>query len=395
MKPSKILLTVVVLLLALSPVFSQLRINGFLQSSGYGWENLNQDKQWDYYQALRLRIMPQNYQNLYLNTYMREAYRGDPQEWQEKVYNLYANWNLSQNYRLRVGRQFLYDGVLNGTVDGGLFSAWLPKGVGIKVLAGTEAPFDRKFKIKNWDDGNVLGGYLSYILSPANRMEVSYVQKTRNDDQYWQQLGGALKGYICNGLNYYARLDYNLLSSSYQLMRYRLTYYGSKWSLGAEYNSQKPRIYEDSFFNIFEVYAYNQVRTEGTYRLGGFDLGLQYLYTFYKEKEHDNRFIASVAQRWGSIGVIYQDGYGGKNVGYFGQIAYEFLPGLTARLFNSYYQYDRAVTQIDEDALAFSGGLRYRLKNMFVFEGEIQETNNTYYKNDWRGLLRATYLFDF
>ncbi|MEJ2636542.1 MAG: hypothetical protein P8184_14770 [Calditrichia bacterium] len=394
MKRLIIFLTIVLTVLSFKDSISQVRVKGFLQSSGYAWENYNQSKRVDYYQGLKLWVAPQNHQNLYFNTYLREAYRGDPAEWQEKIYNLYLNWDFADHYRVRFGRQFLYNGVINGTVDGALLSAYVTPRLGVKLVAGTEAPFNRELEVKNWKDGNVLGGYLSYNIAGQQRAEVSYIQKSRDEDKYWQQIGGAVNGFILPKLTYYARFDYNLLSSAYQMMRGRLMYLESKWTLSAEYNSEKPRVYEDSFFSIFEIEAYNQLRAAGTYRIGMFDLGLQYLYTKYEEDDN-NRLIGTATTRYGTIGIIYQKGFGGKDIGYFGEVYYEFLPHLTGRLFNSYYNYDRGVTDISEEALSFSGGLNYRLNNILDFMAEVQQTNNTYFDNDWRGLFRVTYLFNF
>jgi hypothetical protein len=92
--------------------------------------------------------------------------------------------------------------------------------------------------------------------------------------------------------------------------------------------------------------------------------------------------------------VILQNGYGGDNLGYFADLSYEFLPGLTARFYNSYYNYERATTNISQDALAFMGGLRYHLKNQILLDAELQQSSNNIYKNNLRLLARITYLFN-
>lgn len=394
MKPLTLLLAAVFTFLCARDGTSQIKLNGYFQSSGYGWENINQNQQFDYYQAFRLRVSPSNYRNLYLNTYLRAAYRGDPADWEEKFYNLYMNWDITDNYKIRFGRQFIYSGVMNGTIDGALVKAQFARGTGFKVLIGTEAPFRRTFGVLDWDEGNALGGYLSQVFLQNHRLEVSYFQKSRRDAKYWQQMGASVNGYLTSQLNYYARFDYNLLSSVYQLMRYRLTYFAPKWSLSAEYSSQKPRIYEDSFFNIFKIRAYNQVRTAANYQWGQFQLGLQHLFTMYAEDETDHRVIGTVSNRYGTIGLIWQTGFGGQNVGPYGEVRYELLSNLTGRIYVSYYNYERTVTNLNEEALAFAAGLRYRLQNMIHLMGEIQQTSNNLYDNDVRGLLRVTYLFD-
>ncbi len=383
--------------------YSQVNIRGSLQSSLHAWENFQQTDFLDYYQGLSLRISPQNYSNLYFSTFLRGARRGDPTDWEEKVYNMYANWDITKNYRLRIGRQFLFNGVMNGTVDGVLLSGKVFKNLQVKALVGTEATLQRTLKIRDWDNGNVLGGYLSYTLPWQNRLQVSYFQKERLSELYWQQLGASFRGYLYGNLNYYARLDYNLLKSEYQTMRFRLSYYVDKWSATAEFTSMRPRIYEDSFFNIFDVKAHNQIRAAGTYKVGNYQLGLQYLYTIYEvhdfyilhKDDNDNRVIASVTSKYGTLGAIYQSGFGGDNIGYYAEIRYEVLPNLTAKLYNSFYNYERATTNISENALAFSAGLSYRFRNLFIFNGEIQESQNSYFENDWRGLFRITYLFNY
>ncbi len=376
-------------------ISAQVNLNGWLQSNLYVLENDQENQQWDFYQGLQFRISPKNYSNLYFNTFIRLAYRGDPAEWQEKAYNLYANWGIGKNYRVRVGRMFYYKGVINGTIDAGEVAATFGGKLQLNAVIGTESPFDRKFKIKNWDNGNVLGGYLSYRLPWNNSINVSYFQKERLSELYWQVFGSSLQGYLGNYLNYYLRYDHNLLSEQYQAMRYRLIFNKEKWSLGVEYNAQQPRIYEDSYFTIFEVDAYRQIRAIGTYWLGKVEFGLQYLYTMYDE-DNDNRIIASLGtRRYGSFGVVYQTGYGGENVGYYADLRYEFIPNWTAHFYNSYYKFERALTSISQDAVAFRAGLGYRWTNRFIVEGEVQQSSNSYYSNDFRGLMRLTYLFKY
>jgi hypothetical protein len=384
---------------------AQVKVGGWLQSNLYAWENLQENQQWDFYQGLQLRITPQKFSDLYANTFLRVAYRGDPAEWEERVYNLYLNWGNTRKYRLRVGRQFLYRGVMNGTVDGLEVSGTFFRNLRAVALVGMEAPYERSFDIKKWDDGNVLGGFLAYRLPWQNNLEVSYFQKQRSSELYWQLLGATFHGFLSEKLNYYLRYDHNLKSEGYQEMTGRLTYYETKWSLGIEYNSVKPKIYEDSYFNIFNVNAHNQFRAIFNYRLNkDFSTGLQWLHTVYDPAAYyvlfkdtdDNRLIASLAhRRFGAFGIIYQNGYGGENIGYYADIRYEFIPNWTARLFNSFYKYERAFTSISQDALAFSLGLQYRLQTRLLLDAEIQQQANGYFKNDYRGLMRLTYLFQY
>jgi len=394
MKNLRIYVLVCLIALFTTMGFSQVRVRGSVQSSLYGWENLQENQQWDFYQGLNLRITPENYSRLYVNTFLREAYRGDPAEWQERIYNLYAHWNAGKNLRLRIGRQFLYRGVINGTMDAALLQGQISKKLQVQFVAGLEAPVDRTFSLRKWDEGNVLGGYLSYHFLGRNRAEVSYFQKSRNEKTVWQQIGATFSGSAGHNIDYYARTDFNLLASDYQTLRGRLTYYQKRWTASVEVNSQKPRIYEDSFYNIFEIKAFNQLRTAATYRVGNYNLSLQYLFTLYEE-DSDNRIMASASSSFGTLGLIYQTGFGGDNIGYFGEIHYEIFPHLTARLFNSIYNYEQAYTNISENATSFSAGLSYKFRNVLNIRAELQNMSNSYYKSDFRGLLRFTYIFSY
>jgi hypothetical protein len=415
MKRSILFLTTLLTFLFLQTAFSQVRYNGWWQSNLYIFEDLQENRFWNYYQGLQFRLSPENNEDLYLNTFLRVAYRADLKEWEERVYNLYGNWNLGQNYQVRLGRQFLYRGVINGTMDAVTLSGRFARNLQLSAVVGTEAPYNRELKITRWNEGGAVGGFASYRMPWNNSLEVSYFQKTRkpeltdqeadtSSELYWQQLGTTLVGYFNKRLNYYVRFDYNLLKDSYQTLRGRLMYIQDRWLLSLEYNSQRPRIYEDSFFNIFKVYAHNQIRGAFQYRLKEYDLGVQFIHTAYdvsdfyilfkdKKDNNDVRLVGSIGHnKYGTLGVIYQTGFGGENIGYFADLRYSILSNLTFRLFNSYYNYERATTNVGEDALAFMAGLGYRLNERLMLDGELQQSSNNLYKNDLRGLLRFTYI---
>ncbi|RQV98986.1 MAG: hypothetical protein EH225_12300 [Calditrichaeota bacterium] len=409
MKPIVVFLALLFTFLLLNDVSAQVNVNGWLQSNYYTWENFQETQQNDFYQGLQLRISPEKYSNLYANTFLRVARRGDPADWEERIYNLYAHWGIGSNYKLRVGRQFVYHGVVNGTLDAVQLSGRFLGRLDFSLVGGTEATVNRNAKIRDWDNGNVLGGYLSYRFTGRNNIDISYFQKERWSELYWQQVGSTLHGSLSSRLRYYLRFDYNLLKENYQTLRWRLSYFHDSWSLTAEYNSQRPRIFEDSFFNIFQINPFNQIRTAFQFRIKNYDVGLQLLHTVYDVTEiftiyksssgetddMDLRLIGTVGhRRFGSFGLVYQNGYGGNNIGYFADIRYAILPRLTIRLFNSYYNYERATVNISEDALSFMGGLGYKLKPQLLLEGEIQQSSNNFYENDLRGLVRVTYRFN-
>lgn len=376
------------------PLFSQVNYSGSLRSSFYTFETLTDTskiKQLDYYQALQLRVSPEKYSNVYLSTFLQVAKRGD-EDWGEKVYNLYADWKAKNNrIHFRLGRQFVYQGVINGTLDGVLVSAIPTKNLNVKLFGGLSAPPMRDFDVLKWDEGNVFGAYASYRFPWDVKLDLSFFQKNRNEENVWQLFGAGLSGKY-RGVYYLAKLDHNLLTEELQGMRYLFNYFYKKWSFSAEYNNQKPRIYEDSYFRIFEIEAYNQFRGGVNYNLSPVQLGVQYLFTSV-EYDQTNQVILTAGIPWGIIGLIYQDGFGGKNTGIYGELRYEFFSKFTAKVYSSYYNYERQTTVISEDATSFSGGLEYKPYRTLSVQADIQQSINSVYEDDIRGLFRLNYFF--
>lgn len=394
MKINILFLILFVVFISRNSGHAQIHFIGNLNSSLYAWEMSEGKNQMDFYQGVQLRVFQEKFSNLQFKTNFRFARRGDPAVWNEKVYSSYLKWNSTGNLlEIKAGRQFMYHGVMNGTVDGLLLSGRLSERMVLKILAGMPAPVDRKLELTDWETGNVFGGFTSYQFSKNIKANLSFFQKERNGESVWQQLGTQLSGKLVNNVNFNAKIDFNLKSSDYQNMLYRLSYLRDKWTITAEYNSLKPRVYEDSYFRIFEIEANDQIRTGIAYQLGNYQLGLRHIYTMY-EDENSNQLQLTCASKWGLLGLIYQNGYGGDNSGLFGELHYDIFRNVTIKLFSSYYNYQRHTIDISEDALAFSGKVEYRPLNYLHFQVEAQQSQNSYYNNELRGLFRLSYMFN-
>ena len=114
----------------------------------------------------------------------------------------------------------------------------------------------------------------------------------------------------------------------------------------------------------------------------------------FANDESADEVIATVGRsRLGSLGLIYQTGFGGDNVGIYGNVDYDVLDNLTFRLRSRHYSYTRRTLSIGEDATSFSGGLLYRPIPSVLLQAELQESINTFYDNDLRALFRVGYSF--
>ncbi len=370
---------------------AQVRFSGSLQSSVYTFDTPTVE-QGNFYQGLQFKVFPAQHPGMYLNTYLRVAKQGNA-DWDERVYNLYAHVNTSRDrLNFRLGRQFLYSGVINGTMDGLLVSAKPAKGLALKAFVGREAPFSRELKTVG-SDSSALGGYVSYRFGPGLKVDLSYFRRKRDDRTVWQLVGAAVHGVYQENLYYQAQLDHNLESDKIQGTRLRLSYYYQRWSLTGEYNFQKPRIFEDSFFRIFRQQEYQQFRGSVNYTAGAYQLGVQYLFTDH-EFDQTNQLILNAGNQWGLLGLVVQSGYAGDNLGVYGDVRYPLIPNLlTLKLYASHYNFQRHLVEIDEDATAFSGGIDFRPWRYLSLQAEIQESRNTFYENDVRALFRVFYFF--
>ncbi|MBT8401482.1 MAG: hypothetical protein KJO98_13470, partial [Rhodothermia bacterium] len=289
--------------------------------------------------------------------------------------------------------QFLWRGVIVGTADALSVKAKLHPRIETQVVGGLEVPRGRDFELGSTDAGYVLGAYTSGRLSTAAKLDLSYFQRVRSEAVVWQLAGAALSGQASPGLFYLAQFDYNLKSSDYQRLRLRAMYTFDRWTVSGEFQSQKPEVFEDSFFNVFSLTAYNQVRAGGYYSIGQYQLGLQNYLTLYDEGEAGNEVLASVSARWGTVGVVYRTGFGGDRIGLYGAAQYEIARGVQARASSSYYNFQRYSADFDEDATSFSAGLRVTPVRNLMFDAEVQESLNSLYDNDLRGLFRIVYNF--
>jgi hypothetical protein len=378
-------------------LYAQASATGRLYGAFYASEDTSLGKLYDSYLGVLLNSAPiASQRDLRVKADLRVARRGEPAEWDERVYSLYADWrSKNRNIDARFGRQFLYKGVMNGTVDGLWLQARPVERFQIGVFGGLAAKYGRSLDLNTWDDGGTLGGATSYNFGPRSRVEVSYINRKSSGEIGWHQVGGALSGTAIGNLLYDAQLDYNLEKSEVQAGRLRLMYLIAQWTVSAEYNNQKPRILEDSYFNIFDIDAFNQIRGGLSYRFGRYSVGAAYMHTSYEEDETADQVTLSVTGPWGVIGSVLQGGYGGDRVGLFGEVRYDVLRNVELMARASHQNYERRNVSIEQDATGFAAGVRYRPARPWLVSAELQQSINSHFDSDWRALVRAHYAFDF
>lgn len=396
--PNRVLLMkiIFIFLLIITCINAQVDIKGNYSSSFYSFESpTDNESRLNQYHGLNFKINPENNSNLFFKGYVKAIYDRDPQEWREKVYSSYLSWKTPlKDTKIQIGRQFTYAGVINGTLDALAISAKPLENLNLKFYGGVIAPIDRELKLTKWDDGNVLGGYGSYKINRALQVNASYFQKQRSEELYWQQLGTAFAGNY-NDVFYLIRYDHNLLNSEYQSILLNASYNYKDWSFSGEASSQKPKIYEDSFFSIFKLREYKQFHAAVTRRIMKYEISVRSITTLYEEDESNQHLILTFGNNWGVAGVVYQSGFGGENLGLYADINYRVLSNLKVNLRSSHYTYERQSVQIEEEATAFSAGVKYNPIKALSLDVQVQQSINSYYDADLRGLFKLAYSFKY
>ena len=384
------------LLFTFSCVCAQVDIRGNYSSSFYSFETPTTHENFlNQYHGLNFKINPEDNSDLYFKGYAKAVREGDPQDWREKVYNAYLSWKTPfADSRIQIGRQFIYAGVVHGTLDAVAVSVKPIDKMNVKLFGGVVAPYNREMKFTQWDDGNALGGYGSYKINSMIKVNTSYFQKQRNEELYWQQFGTAFSGNY-KKVFYILRYDHNLLSSDYQSILANASYSNKNWSFTGEVSSQKPKVYEDSFFSIFKLREHNQFRLAVTHRILVYEIGLQVINTLYQENESNQHLIFTLGNNWGVVGIVYQTGFGGENVGLYADINYQILKDLRFNLHSSHYKYERQSVQLEEEATSFSVGIKYNPQKSLGLGIQIQQSVNSFYESDLRGLLKLSYSFNY
>jgi hypothetical protein len=383
---------------ATKDLLAQASATGNVYAAYYASEDTAQGNLNDLYFGANLNAAPiATQRNFRLKADFRVAKQNSPADWGEKVFSLYADYRTTdRRFDARVGRQFLYRGVLNGTSDGLWLRARPTPEAEVAVFGGLAARYDRSLDLLSWDEGGTIGGLAGYRFGPQARAEVTYINRRSSGETAWHQVGASVAGRILPALLYNAQFDYNIEKSDMQAGRLRLMYLIERWTVSAEFNSQKPRIFEDSYFNIFEIEAFNQVRGGVSYRLSRrYAVGAAYLHTIYAEEESADEVTLTFTTPWGVIGGLLQGGYGGERVGVFGELRFDVLPNLELMARASHQNYERRTISIEQNATGMAAGLRFRPVRKWLLEAEVQNSINTYYDSNVRFLLRAFYAFDF
>ncbi len=302
--------------------------------------------------------------------------------------------NLFHMIDLEIGRQFLHPGLVLGSIDGLNVTLKPLPWFSWQVYGGVESHLLRAAKIYDFEEATVLGTQFKFTNLFNSTASLVYLQKRRQGTTQWQLVGLNFFNHRIDNLLILLQAHYDLVNNRFHRLylsgRYRLN---SKFLINAYVKQQYPQIYNDSYFKIFEVEKYwlsglNCVyQLTENYALSAMMQGVQL------EEGYGNRFIVLLSTKNGNLGVVYELGDLGNQLGALFNYRYQLMRHLLLTLNLDYTRY-RFEKQFDYDhQLANAVGLQYQFLKHWNLRLEYQWLQNKDYKSDQRVLNHISFVW--
>jgi hypothetical protein len=394
-----------------------------LVSSAYGWQRHDTVGQSSThlfgYQTVQLTLAEEN---LSLHTYMQgfNDFSGPlKNKGTLRFYNLYVRYaDILNMLDVSFGRQMIFAGVGNGTIDGGMLSARFFDSR-LKLIGYYGALPVANGQLKMVDDqahNNMVGAQVIGMPTSYSKLSLSYVRKLIKPETYWMTRAldslGAIHSveispraeseqYLSGDVSVdysivsaYARTDADLyLEKISRVQLFTRIKVMDPLALTGEYLHREPRL---SYNSIFWVFTYSAISE--------YDLGAEY--TIYKDWQvfgkfgnisygngNSNRFTLGGNMKYASASFSWNTGKGGELTSVSANAGYPLYDNqLTPTLMAAYTSYKLSETAPQSNALSIGAGAVYRPFPLLSLDLQIQWLRNNVYNNDMRLFLRASYL---
>jgi hypothetical protein len=427
----KLITLTVLVVLFVSGVYAQ-RLQARFVTSAYAWERqdtIGKSSQHLYgYETMQLSLSGEK---LSLHTYLQgfNDFAGplgnNPTL---RLYNLYFKWaNIGNMIDVSLGRQAVFAGVGNGTVDGGLASVkFLDPRVKLTGYYGAlpAERYEAKL-IDNTDKNYMAGGQLSASPLDFAQFSVSYMQKNIKPETYFgirrdslfnpytveikptataeEYFSGDVSLEYKDVVSGYLRYDYDLLlekNSRFQFFT-RVKPFQSlnvkalqPLSLTGEYIQREPRLLFNSIFSVFAFSTLKEYEVGAEYAIGtDWQVFAKYGAVSYNDGD-SHQMTLGVNGDHVSFSVTRDDGNGGELSAASLSLGYPFFENTltpTVMLSYAHYKLSEYSNNLD-DAMSLSFGTIYRPVRVLSVDAQAQWIQNRIYNNDMRFFIRVSYL---
>ncbi|MCX6640380.1 MAG: hypothetical protein NTW14_07865 [bacterium] len=375
---------------------ASVQFRGYTLSELYTFQDAAEKDHNQIYQTLSWRAEKFGSDHLSFVGHLR--YQGDSvDEFAEsgalKAHNLYLRCS-AKRVDLRLGRQFLADGVTVGTYDVLRFKYNFDRGVSAVVWGGIAAPADRKAELQKLDQAPAFGFTLRKQIQSYATVNISYMREEYLG-QTFRHLGGVsvnatpVPELFCSAL---AQVNLEGPSAIHRLrglLRYRPS---PKVRLWGEFAAGTPQLPPDTPFQIIEIGTAILGRLGGGYQIFPaywIDLRLQSLLS----GEKPNSLLGlSVEGPWGVIGYRQHSGDVGEESGVWGSARIQVVKFAQVYAAADYSKYKFEDYEQDEQSALQAGVLLFPVKSLEC-DASIQNRTNREFNQDVRGLLRVKWSF--
>ncbi|HVP37344.1 MAG TPA: hypothetical protein VMT04_10140 [Terriglobales bacterium] len=398
---------VIVLLLSLA-IFRfgravELKSNISTYFNSYQTEDLYTQEKTDFlraYQSFQFDLNQIGTKDLSFHTYFRSTTdfshksSTDPST---RIYNAYIDWkNIKKILDLKLGRQFLFAGVGNGTMDGFRFDL-KPKKYKVQLTGylGFQLPEDQWTKIDSWNKSHIFGGEIGTTYLKDTRFAVSYVRKERGTGPEQNLVGANLTHQHCK-LTLFSQFYYDLVYKKAQNFTLRGDGTGlvKGLYLAAEYQYRRPSIYANSIFSVFKQDTYSILRFDGAYQVvKNFKFSSEYDLTLH-ESGNSTRFGFGFEYSYVALGMYLRRGYGGESNGVYGRLLLTLNKSFAFSASADYGRYKIDEEQESKDDIfALASRVEWEPVRNLRFAVELQDLRNKISSYDLRLQGKASYRF--
>jgi hypothetical protein len=299
---------------------------------------------------------------------------------------------------VEAGRFFYHPGITFGSLDGLDLVLKPVHNLRIQLYGGVESHLYRSYLVYNLDDATVYGGSIKYLNLSGTDIQLSYFERQHDKNTQWQIAGINLSNYTLKNWKFLLQTHYDLGSS--RLQRF---FFSTRWTPSRDLHfylnlkQQHPQIYADSYYNNEEKFGqfkdYSRAGIGGTYYMSR-EYWLSIDYNFFKiEDGQGHKIIASLSNLNGTLGLVYETGDLGDQVGFIASYGYEFIPGLVGSLGIDYQRYRFSEIYSYEEQVANSLRLNYKFTDHWRIDVVYQLLHNKFRDSDHRFLNHIHFIW--
>ncbi len=390
----------------LNDALANVRVRGSLGVKGYGYEDYGQNNHFWLMQATSFSVYQTDGP---LSIHFSGGYIGDSEDefsasGRGRFLKGYIGYGgITDDLQMRLGRNFLYNGVVIGVIDGLEVEKKLGKAYRLKVFGGMMGDKMSEFEFEEFDKAAAFGGEFSWFPTKLfnwkrSKLSLSYANQMRNNSALRRRIGLMGNTMLNDELRLLASLQVKPSESLLRKFICRLRYLKSDLRGLFEFGIYNPDTPDESWFSSAETPSRMRVRFAFDKYLivNQWALGIEGTAILVKNTS-GYRLGPVLTTPCGQVGYRMQLGDLSKSEGPWASLRYKPIPGYEAYASGSFTSYEWEEFEIEEENLiTLLTGVRYTpfFYRQIVLFGEYQAYRTPQFTSDRRFLGGIKWKFD-